>query len=316
MAAGAVARAEREALRARVALAVADAAGHLGPASISSLKDIELLESELSRATGWRDADRRTNEHDAESAEAAKLPIEPERGSGAHAFDHYRERMVGLARMGVLAERQLRETLVALVALRSCVDRPTEDPVRALERRLVGFNAPGFFPTPRPLAAQMAELAEIGHGTRVLEPSAGSGRLADAARDRGGFVTCIECNHTLHQLLIAKGHRAVLARFPETPLAIEAFDAVVMNPPFEDGQDGRHVREAFERLVPGGRLVAITGEHPWFANDVASTRFRAWVATVCLFHDEKLPAETFNASDVTQRTGVATRLIGIRKAAR
>lgn len=312
-AAGAVANAQRQALRAKVALAVVEAGGKLGPAAIASLKDIELLEVELSRATGWLDDSRRMSESDAVAAEKAKMPIKPDGGSPPHTFEYYKERVTALSRMGVLVERQFRETLSALVALRSSVDRPTEDPVRALERRLVGFSAPGFFPTPRNVAARMAELAGIVDGTTVLEPSAGSGRLADAARDRGGAITCVEANHTLCELLTAKGHAVVRGDFLDFA-PMERFDCVCMNPPFEDSADALHVRHAFSLLKPGGALVAITGEGAWFREDRVSREFRAWIGAINIFHNEKLPPGTFNHSDVTQRTGVAARLFAIRKA--
>ena len=313
-AAGAVAVAQKQALRAKVALAIVEAGGKLGPASIASLKDLELLEIDLSRATGWLADDRRTDEGDAAAAERA-IHDHSCPSNEKWVVDAWQERRAKLREMDIVSTPLLREALSALVALRASVGRSVEDPVRALERRLVGFTSPGFFPTPRPIAVRMAELADIGPGMVVLEPSAGSGRLADAARDRGGFVTCVEINHTLCDLLVAKGHHHVCpGDFLELPFTFR-YAAILMNPPFENGQDAIHVSRAFELLKPGGRLVAITGEGIWFREDRAARDFRAWIETVDVFHNEKLPAGTFNQSDVTQRTGVAARLVAIRKGA-
>ena len=35
------------------------------------------------------------------------------------------------------------------------------------------------------------------------------------------------------------------------------FDAVIMNPPFKQGRDVKHVRHALDMLKPGGRLVSL-----------------------------------------------------------
>jgi protein-L-isoaspartate O-methyltransferase len=302
-AASAIESAQRHALRAKVALAVVDAGGKLGPATISSLKDIEVLELELSRATGWLDADRRTNDGDAEAAAAA----EPAKFSGnvaPWALEEFNKRANAISKMGLHGIHALRNALSALVALRSSVDRPTEDPVRALERRLVGFTAPGFFPTPVSIARRMAELAEIGPGVLVLEPSAGSGRLADAARERGGAVECIEINHTLVELLRAKGHATTQQDFLQT-LTFEVYGACVMNPPFEDGLDALHVRHAFEKLKPGGVLVAITSEGIWFRQDRVAREFREWIETVELFTTRS--SRRGRSTIATSRSGPASR---------
>src|SRR5690606_258873 len=90
------------------------------------------------------------------------------------------------------------------------------------------------------------------------------------------------------------------------------FDAVVANPPFEDGADITHVQHAFGFLKPGGRLAAIVSEGCFFRQDRQATAFRAWFEEHRV-GDEKLPAGTFDRSDVTQRTGVATRIVVVER---
>jgi type I restriction-modification system DNA methylase subunit len=67
-----------------------------------------------------------------------------------------------------------------------------------------------------------------------------------------------------------------------------AFDRVVMNPPFDNGADIRHVQHAFTMLAPGGRLVAIVANGP---RENAQLRPRAvtW---------EELPPGTFAGTNV------------------
>lgn len=50
----------------------------------------------------------------------------------------------------------------------------------------------GFFPTPVKLAEYLVELAFVKPGDVVLEPSAGTGRLVDAALAVGARVICVE----------------------------------------------------------------------------------------------------------------------------
>lgn len=177
------------------------------------------------------------------------------------------------------------------------------------ELALVGQKIPGFFPTPESLAQRMAEMAGIEKGQTVLEPSAGSGRLADAAKARGAEVHAVETYSSLREILKAKGHNIIDSDF--TAMKAETqYDRILMNPPFERGQDMAHVRQAYEMLKPGGKMVAIMGEHGFFAGDKQSTEFRNWFDQVG-GKAERLPEGTFKESG----TGVNTRLVEISKPA-
>jgi SAM-dependent methyltransferase len=60
------------------------------------------------------------------------------------------------------------------------------------------------------------------------------------------------------------------------PPSGELFDPVVMNPPFSDNRDIRHIRAAWDHLAPGGRLVAVCSEGPFFRQDRGAAEFRGW----------------------------------------
>jgi 16S rRNA G1207 methylase RsmC len=84
------------------------------------------------------------------------------------------------------------------------------------------------------------------------------------------------------------------------------FDRIVMNPPFADQQDIRHVMHAATLLKPGGRLVAIMSAGVAFRDDRLSRAFRA----LLLEHGgaiEYLPEAAFKASG----TGVLAVLVTI-----
>lgn len=128
----------------------------------------------------------------------------------------------------------------------------------------------GAFNTSPELAAKVAEYAGIGEGTRVLEPSAGTGELAKVARALGGSVHCVEVQQGLaHELRTLHGfHGARCADFLKlTPADLGTFDVVLMNPPFDRGRDCDHVRHAWQFVKPGGRLVAIMSARAEFGED-------------------------------------------------
>lgn len=131
------------------------------------------------------------------------------------------------------------------------------------------------FATPPRLAWLVARACAISAGELVLEPSAGTGMLAVWAAKAGARLALNEMSPQRCECL------QVL--FPSAPVTAhdgELIDellepgvaprVVLMNPPYshgiERGQDGRtgarHLRSAWKRLVPGGRLVAVMPE--WF----------------------------------------------------
>ena len=166
-----------------------------------------------------------------------------------------------------------------------------------------------LFETPADLATHMAELACLMTGSKVLEPSAGPGRLARAAICFGATVEAVEIDKIncgkLGEIdgvtILHEGD--FLGVVPD-----ERFDAVLMNPPFAKGQDIGHIMHAFDFLKDGGKLIAICGEGAFFHESHRAVEFRRWLEAVNA-HVEKLPAGTFKESG----TSVNTRLVIIHK---
>ena len=78
--------------------------------------------------------------------------------------------------------------------------------LHALVRDSVRWNIPGFFPTPTKVVEKMLDPADMPDGdgkspflTRVLEPSAGSGNIADAIRERRPDVSLTLIEYALAQ---------------------------------------------------------------------------------------------------------------------
>jgi len=124
---------------------------------------------------------------------------------------------------------------------------------------------PQLFPTPSELAARLVELAGIRPGDRILEPSAGTGRILNALPTTCGAIVAVEIHAGLIKTLRASYRpefvRIEHADFLEWDPGAQ-FDRIIMNPPFTKGSDIRHIQHARSMLAPGGRLVSVCAAGP------------------------------------------------------
>lgn len=134
-----------------------------------------------------------------------------------------------------------------------------------------------LFPTPADLARRMVQVAGCMAGQRILEPSAGTGNLIEAAVNAAtGFDCCevvaIEKSAALVENLKAMRNLWLYANdsnfgihcgdFLSFTAPLKKFHRVIMNPPFKNGEDIKHIRHAMGFLAPGGRLVALCANGP------------------------------------------------------
>jgi len=164
----------------------------------------------------------------------------------------------------------------------------------------------GFFPTPAGLADRAVAMAGLAPGMKVLEPSAGTGSLALRAAAIVGAqnVTACELLDRNVAKLKAAGltdviHGDFLAMDP-SPI----FDRIILNPPFGNLQDIKHVEHAARFLKPDGELIAITSPSYQHRTTAAAAAFREFTSE-SLAEVEDIPAGTFRESG----TEVATVLI-------
>lgn len=118
-----------------------------------------------------------------------------------------------------------------------------------------------LFQTPPELAQRLAKELNLRPGFRVLEPSAGLGRLLDVVKPFNcecvAVETCADlCRELYHQERQAVKilQRDFLACSPDE---IGSFDAAIMNPPFHMRSDIRHILHARRFLKPSGILAAL-----------------------------------------------------------
>lgn len=169
----------------------------------------------------------------------------------------------------------------------------------ALKSGVHVVSANQLFPTPTDLAARMVELADIQPGHDVLEPSAGTGRILEALPcvRPNGHVQAVEINPTLAAMLEKAGHADDVVCFDFLEWAgPEKFDRILMNPPFENGADIKHILKARELLRPGGVLVAICAGGPR-QKERLEPLASLW---------EPLPAGTFQESGTNVNTVLLT----------
>jgi phospholipid N-methyltransferase len=165
-------------------------------------------------------------------------------------------------------------------------------------------SAPQLFPTPVDLACRMAELAGISAGSRVLEPSAGTGRLVQQILEHGCFhedLTMVEINGSLAQTLRTVYPTCRMFQDDFLELTVEKlgrFDVILMNPPFANGQDIAHIKYARKFLHEHGILVAICANGPR-QNEALQPLADSW---------EVLPAGTFTESGTNVNTVLLTML--------
>lgn len=131
-------------------------------------------------------------------------------------------------------------------------------------RAVSSFN---LFQTPEPLADRIARMLPL--EGRVLEPSAGLGRLYQAIRNLSDCpVTLVEispecCGELYRETEIDENATLIQADFLECRRErIGTFDGILMNPPFQRGRDITHIEHAMGFLNAGGRLVSLCANGP------------------------------------------------------
>lgn len=159
-----------------------------------------------------------------------------------------------------------------------------------LLRRLVAGEAVNFqqeyqfFSTPESKAIEAAEEVRKTLGTlrgkRILDPSAGTGALANVARQMGADVVVIEMWNVNAIKLRAQGYDVIEKDFLSvTPEQIGTFDAVLANPPFTRNQDIHHVMHMLQFIRPGGALSVIMSTGWIEGRTKVHAQFKEFLAT-------------------------------------
>jgi 16S rRNA G1207 methylase RsmC len=152
----------------------------------------------------------------------------------------------------------------------------------------------------------MVALADVRDGQKVLEPSAGRGAILKAM-PQTVHRTAVELNSSLVDLA-AHAQRVLYGDFLQCNGELGAFDRIIANPPFRNGQDVDHVRHMYDLLKSGGILVTVMSPSWQYRTDCKHAEFRAWLKELDP-EVEELPEGTFKSSG----TNIRTLLVTIRK---
>lgn len=158
--------------------------------------------------------------------------------------------------------------------------------------------------TPPELAKELVALAGVRKDSRVLEPEAGIGNIADAAKEVTDHVDCIERMTDFCEILKLKKHN-VIGNDLLTAETAPIYDAVVMNPPFSE--ECEHIKRAFDFLRPGGSLVAVCSSSIQWKSTRKYEQFRDWLS------EHTHPIDECGAK--FEMTGVHTVVLVVDKAA-
>lgn len=158
--------------------------------------------------------------------------------------------------------------------------------------------------TPPELAKELVALAGVRKDSRVLEPEAGIGNIADAAKEVTDHVDCIERMTDFCEILKLKKHN-VIGNDLLTAETAPIYDAVVMNLPFSE--ECEHIKRAFDFLRPGGSLVAVCSSSIQWKSTRKYEQFRDWLSEHTHSIDE--------CGAKFEMTGVHTVVLVVDKAA-
>ena len=218
------------------------------------------------------------------------------------------------ARLGITIEEHSADAHEQVMELRKTIVTQEEKDALELRRRIEELrreNIPGFFPTPDHLGSRVIDLAKIDDYMSLLEPGAGIGSLVDLLKHKPYLdhldIYCCEINHSLRRILELKKYNVINGDIME--LQSGAFDRIIMNPPFEKGQDMDHVTHCFNNLLaPNGVLVSIVGAGAISGQTAKHIAFKELI----LQHGEVIPVETGAFKNAFNGTGISVAIVKLR----
>lgn len=201
---------------------------------------------------------------------------------------------------GQLTRPMYKEVNSVLVAIggkwsRSAKGHVFEEPANEISDMLEGcivtglaipLRPSGYFKTPRAVAEHMCDLAGIHKDMKVLEPSGGSGDLANVIATRKPCtLIIIEKDFKLIRVLEEKFWRHPKVDRPPYIQIIEGdffdhnekYDAIVMNPPFIRLSEIDHIMHAWDCLTFSGKVVSVASSSITFRREKKAVVFREFL---------------------------------------
>jgi len=129
-----------------------------------------------------------------------------------------------------------------------------------------------YYPTPENIIRKMWSKVEKDKVSRILEPSAGQGHIADYINSLNSYrgekisLSCIEIDQKFQSILRGKKYKVIDSDFLSYS-GVDRFDLIIANPPFSEG--GAHLMKAIDIMYSGQIVFLLNAEtlkNP-FSND-------------------------------------------------
>lgn len=165
-------------------------------------------------------------------------------------------------------------TLESIAATHRPASNPAAQPFKEMAEKLKQevqvVSAPQLFETPLELADRMVRIAAPDRNHKILEPSAGTGSIIRSLLRRNdcAIIQAVEKHLALYDGLKTRFGRGKFnidvhhGDFLSMNGNLGMFDRILMNPPFHNAEDIKHITHALSFLNPGGRLVALCANGP------------------------------------------------------
>lgn len=180
-----------------------------------------------------------------------------------------------------------------------------------------------FFPTPVKVVDKMIETANLKPDSIMLESSAGTGRILDEAKkvinSVDNFVV-IEMNGERQRILRDKGYKVDFngtfedsLKDSETLKKIKNCDKVVINPPFKNDSDVKHLLISYMFCADNADVVSILQENSLYYDRQIHRVFKEFLSLIGkdAYEVVSLPAGSFK----DELTTVDTVIFHIKKRA-
>lgn len=174
--------------------------------------------------------------------------------------------------------------------------------------------------TPQAMIKRMLSGVDFSYIQTILEPSAGSGNIADylkgiEKRNKSTYckrtfnIDCIELDKQLQAILKSKGHRVVFDDFLKYE-TMKEYDLIVANFPFSQGD--KHLLKAIQmQKRNGGGLIALVN-----AETIRNTYCNTRTELQMILEDNNAVIEYitdgFNTSECDRKTDVEVALIKVQ----
>lgn len=135
-----------------------------------------------------------------------------------------------------------------------------------------------FFATPEKLADKLVYLADLKQHDTILEPSAGQGAIVKAINKIVDVVPdCFELMKVNTLILKKSGLSFNLIGEDFLKNEGKTYSKIIANPPFTKNQDIDHLKEMYNCLSRGGKLVCITSESWVNGSKKKQVDFKNWL---------------------------------------